>query len=70
MIVCEVEKEFRDEAISGGPRGPQALQVALTQIVGIDGVLQRAVVLLLVMEAVAVRCRNRHSGTARNVATD
>jgi len=72
LVICEVQKEFRDEASSGGPRAPQTLQVALTQIAGIDGVLQGAIflfLLLLVMKAVAICCRDGHSGSARNEAT-
>jgi hypothetical protein len=77
LVVCEVEKEFRDEARSGGPGAPQALQVALPQIVGISGVLQSAVflflflfLLLLVMAAVGICCRDGHSGSARNEPAD
>jgi hypothetical protein len=65
LVVSEVEKEFRDEAVSGCPAAPQPLQVALTQIAGIDGVLQGAVLLLLLLlagiEAVAICCRDGHS---------
>jgi hypothetical protein len=72
LVVCEVQKEFRDEASSGGPWAPQTLQVALTQIAGIDGILQGAIflfLLLLVMKAVAICCRDGHSDGARNEAT-
>lgn len=62
LVVSEVEKEFRDEAVSGCPGAPQPLQVALTQIAGIDGVLQGAVLLLLAgIETVAICCRDGHS---------